>query len=647
MRPRSFRSRDSSFHVQVHVIPAHALHLPPTLPTADADDGDAGACPAEAVADHADAAAAAGDDDANNDADPAGGARPQALLPWPRRTLVALAAANLFLLSPVMLDDLGLLPGSAEAPDKIALFALPASVLWLALCHVLGRRPVVVHALLLPFYVVVGVDLFLLAHYGTRLSSSMIAVFLQNSSDAAAYLREHRQAVTTAAAAVVGLWVLSLWGLRGVVWQPGRTAQLFFAGSLCVLYGALFVRQASAHGGALTGLVDVASHDRSSPFGVIPQSLVAAHVNASVEEHAAAVSAVRFDARRIDGAAPTVAVLVIGESARPDRWGLYDPARSTTPRLQGIPGIIVFRDVLTQAALTQLAVPLLLTRGPLETFDALLSRKSVLSAAAEAGFRTAWLSTQQRDQWTGAVNLFSSEAEEQRYFDRRHDDVLVQALADRLARLATEESALIVLHTQGSHFTFKDRYPEDAAVFSTTGSGLSARDRMLNEYDNTVAFTDQVLADAIGVLEDRGGDAVLLYVADHGENLRDDDRQLFGHFIGNEYDLRVPMFLWASSSFADRHPRAMAAARDNAVRPVSTASIFSTLLQATDILVEGIPDDEGLLSPRFAAPPRRVLRGWTPVDADSVIPRARRSEALTAFPGADGRRRQRDDDRDP
>jgi heptose-I-phosphate ethanolaminephosphotransferase len=621
MRSRSPRSEPAVVHVQVHVVPTAAL--PPHGSTDDAarhqgvDDversDDADPAPQNFTSDDGVERASASSATATS---------------FPRRAVAALVIGNAFLVSPVLLDDLGLLTLSAAAPDKIALFALPASLLWLGLVQMQVRSLAFAHALLLPFYLIVGVDLFLLGQYGTRLSSSMIAVFLQNSSDAGAYLKENRAPVTKTVVAVFAFWGASLFALRGATWRPGVPVRAFFAVSLVVLYGALFVRQATTHGSALSGVVDVIAHDRNSPFGVIPQGLVAASVNASVEEHRAAVSSVRFGAARAEPAAPTVVVLVIGESARPDRWGLYNPSRSTTPRLEGIPGLVVFRDVLTQAALTQLAVPLMLTRGPLDKFEALLQRKSVISALAEAGYQTAWFSTQQRDQWTGAVNLFSAEADEQRYFDRRHDDVLVNALAERLQRLAPSDSAFVVLHTQGSHYSFKDRYPADAALFSTVGSGLSEHERLLNDYDNTVAFTDQVLADVIDVLERRGGDAVMLYVADHGENLRDDARKLFGHFIGNEYDLRVPMLLWASSSYAERNPRRMKAAVEHTQKPLSTVSLFASLLQLADVIIDDVPADEGFFSARFQPRPRLVLRGWVPVDADAVIPQARRSEAL-------------------
>jgi hypothetical protein len=72
----------------------------------------------------------------------------------------------------------------------------------------------------------------------------------------------------------------------------------------------------------------------------------------------------------------------------------------------------------------------------------------------------------------------------------------------------------------------------------------------------------------------------------------------------------------------------MKSAVEHTQKPLSTVSLFASLLQLADVIVDDVPDDEGFFSARFQPRPRQVLRGWVPVDADAVIPQARRSEAL-------------------
>ena len=98
----------------------------------------------------------------------------------------------------------------------------------------------------------------------------------------------------------------------------------------------------------------------------------------------------------------------------------------------------------------------------------------------------------------------------------------------------------------------------------------------------------------------------MLYVSDHGENLYDDRRMLLGHFLENEYDIPTAAFLWASRSYAERHPEMMEAAKRNAVRPLNTRVVFSTLAQmagieipAMDIGRLSVFSDDLQLGPRF------------------------------------------------
>ncbi|HYY51744.1 MAG TPA: hypothetical protein VE755_02675, partial [Myxococcales bacterium] len=101
---------------------------------------------------------------------------------------------NLYLISPVLAFELALHPARHAAVDKLVLFAAPASVLGLIVAHLL-IRPTILHALLFPFYLLVATDLFVVAEYQTRLTSSVISVVLENWSDAGGYIEHHRNSI--------------------------------------------------------------------------------------------------------------------------------------------------------------------------------------------------------------------------------------------------------------------------------------------------------------------------------------------------------------------------------------------------------------------------------------------------------------------
>lgn len=506
-------------------------------------------------------------------------------------------AASLFLLSPVLLFDVFMSARAGQGVDKISLFALPASVLWLVVAQSLFRRVWVAHAALFPFYLLTGTDLFLIIRYEQRLTSSTISMILENLRLAPDFIRAQLWPLIIGMVVLLALFAALLYAMRNLEVRSRRPLFAALAGLLGI-YGGLIAWRARDTDTLGEAAEDILAHDRNSPFGVFPQGFVAYQVYEDALLHQRQSAAFSFAATRAEEIQePEIYVFVIGESSRRDHWSLFGYERDTTPRLRREQNVIPLSDLVTQAALTQISVPLMLTRNSIEAPDARANEKSIVSAFKEAGFKTFWLSTQQRDHFTGAINRYSGEADHTRFFERRHDGVLVEAMTELAADARNGEKLFFVLHTQGSHFVFKDRYPSASARF---GEGS-----LHDEYDNSVAYTDQVLSDVISWLRTRNALSGLVYVADHGENLYDDERQLFGHFLNNEYDMPIPGLLWLSDSYVERFPRKLAAAKQNAVAPLNTRVVFSTLadlgaLQLRDMDVGKL----SVLSESLAPPPR-------------------------------------------
>jgi glucan phosphoethanolaminetransferase (alkaline phosphatase superfamily) len=490
---------------------------------------------------------------------------------WELRWAILL---NLYLLSPILVYEFKWTEGG---PDKCTFFLLAASLLWLFLVQAIGRRLWVTHAILFPFYLCVGMDLFVIHYYRTRLSSSMLLVVHDNLSDAPDFLRIHATPVVVIVAATLSAYGFALWKLRKQRFDVPRGTVLACVVVLVASYGETFRRA--------NNFTRLAATDRGSPFGVIPQAYVSYRVAKASLESAKLARNFRFNATRpTPPAQPELHVVVIGESSRPDHWGLYGYARDTNPLLGKTDNLIVFRDVLSQSALTKEAVPLLLTRGDIRNLKATSGERSVISLFREVGFHTLWYSAQLREPSTGNINRNSSEAHDQRFIDRRHDMVLVNMLKDYLAGTGkNQDRLLVVIHTQGNHFTYSSRYPREFAKFRDSGPGLSYRDQLVNSYDNAVAYTDFVLHELITLLRGRPGIKTLFYWGDHGENLEDDERKLNGHLLNNEYDLPIPAVFWYSPEFASRVPALVAAARRNASARINSKSAFCSFAHLAGI----------------------------------------------------------------
>jgi glucan phosphoethanolaminetransferase (alkaline phosphatase superfamily) len=484
---------------------------------------------------------------------------------------------NACLVSPVLLYELRPFEGG---PDKTILFTLSASVLWLLVVQLIARRIWITHALLFPFYLVVCVDLWVIAHYQTRLASSVILLVFENLGDVRGFVESNLLGMAACAASLLAGYALCLWKIRGLRVTVPRAAVLAPLAAVALVY-------AGVHH-VVTWWMFVAANDRNSPFGVVSQSIVTRTLYEEALREGERAQSFHFGATRpVAPQSPELYVLVVGESSRRHNWELYGYGRDTNPRLAKMENLVVFRDVVTQAAVTRMSVPLILTRGSIEDEQRAMRERSIVSLFHEAGFATHWLSTQQRDPFTGAINRYPKEADSARFFERRHDGVLVDALRELLAEDgAGEQKMFVVIHTLGSHFTLTSRYPRDFARFPDGlessflpdgNSGWSDREHLVNAYDNTVLYTDHVLAELIGVLQKRPGIKGLFYVSDHGDNLRDDARDLFGHYHNNEYDLPIPMLFWYSDEYARSYPEKLEIARANSSRPLNTRAVFYSL----------------------------------------------------------------------
>ena len=78
---------------------------------------------------------------------------------------------------------------------------------------------------------------------------------------------------------------------------------------------------------------------------------------------------------------------------------------------------------------------------------------------------------------------------------------------------------------------------------------------LINAYDNSIAYTDHVLAQTIHWLKQQqsGFDTSLLYVSDHGESLGENNLYLHGlpYAVAPVEQKHVPMLLWFGARAAD------------------------------------------------------------------------------------------------
>lgn len=505
---------------------------------------------------------------------------------------VAVAALWGFLLSPVLF--IPVLSIDTYPLDDLFIFNLLASLFWAGLLISLIVRPAFFHLIALPLYISTCVDLFLLVNFGARLSSSYLGVIVNDVGETRDFLSTYFWSLSPFLLfMIVGYPYLlfKAWRLR--LRKIHLKSAIVFAVGLCALYVAAGARTLR-NGGEFAQSVDaLVAKEASAPLGVIAQGYSAFK---QMSDSADLVRSRRNRKILVDRApyvGSEVYVWVIGESSRPQNWSLFGYSKATTPLLAERRGLIALPDVVTTAPLTSVAVPSMLSLAPISDWNAILKESSVVGVFRELGFQTAWLSTQEADVWAGIIPQIANEADQTRFFDHAHDAALLEPIRKIIDGLPNGAKLFLVVHTKGSHFEYSRRYPAEYARFG--GNNPSLKDT----YDNSVLYTDWFLDKVIDILAAKQYRSALVYISDHGENLRDDSRRLLGHSIGNEYDLRVPALLWFSDAFWDAHREQICDSTERLVGALSSSDLSHSFLDLLGASSRDIDEHRSVFSRQF------------------------------------------------
>ncbi|MFN2261611.1 MAG: sulfatase-like hydrolase/transferase [Psychroflexus sp.] len=246
---------------------------------------------------------------------------------------------------------------------------------------------------------------------------------------------------------------------------------------------------------------------------------------------------------------PQTLVLVIGESTSAKHMSLYGYYRPTNPKLSEISEeLIVFEDVISPAAHTIPALNALLT------FECENGLASLIQLANQAGFKTFWISAQQPIGMNDTLVTTIANAADVTEFPnamnigQSFDSLLFEPYRKALAEEHNQK--LIVLHLNGTHLKYEDRYPPEFNVFKDQPQTKFESEQskiQINTYDNAVLYNDFVVSEFIKRLKSTNVNSKLLYLSDHGDEVFQ-DIDFVGHngYYSTNAMLHVPFILWSS-----------------------------------------------------------------------------------------------------
>lgn len=472
------------------------------------------------------------------------------------------------------------------------------AVLWLLIIFFFNAMlnlllwPRLSKALLFSLCIASAMVAYYIGHYGVLIDSTMIQNAVQTD------VREVRDLISPAMIVFVFLLgVLPALGLlrirvRAQAWAEILWMKLGMFGLSCLLVIA----------GVYMFYPDMASlarNHRELRYMLVPSNYLYGTVRYIQLAHRVPekIEVIGADAHRVAlsgvQAHPRLTVLVVGETARADRFALNGYARDTNPRLSQ-EAVLNFPDVASCGTSTAVSLPCMfsgLTRQDYSDQKG-RTRESLLDVLQRAGLNVQW-----RDNNSGCKgacdrveHIDFSNVKNADYCSESecYDEVMINDLKAWMQTL--KKDTVLVLHQKGSHGpAYYLRYPPAFEHFKPVckTSDLEKCDQQAigNAFDNTIRYTDYFLAQLIDSLKQSSLDSAMLYVSDHGESLGENNVYLHGtpYAIAPETQKKVPMIAWFSQGYSRQAQLDMRCLNERRQQPYSHDYLYHSVLGLLDV----------------------------------------------------------------
>ncbi|WP_342782345.1 phosphoethanolamine transferase [Aliirhizobium smilacinae] len=253
---------------------------------------------------------------------------------------------------------------------------------------------------------------------------------------------------------------------------------------------------------------------------------------------------------------PRVLIIVTGETARAENFSLGGYNRETNPELRKR-DITYFSDTSSCGTATAVSVPCMFSNLTRHGYShrAGLANENLLDVLGHAGIKTEWWDDNTGSKGVADRTIYRSfsDANDPRYCKDHEclDDGMVAELDGWLSKVKGD--SVLVLHQLGSHGpAYYQRYTPEFAHFMPecrTGElGSCDRQSVINAYDNSILYTDHILASVIDILKAREDKVAptMIYMSDHGESLGENGLYLHGapYIIAPSQQTHVPFVFW-------------------------------------------------------------------------------------------------------
>lgn len=261
-----------------------------------------------------------------------------------------------------------------------------------------------------------------------------------------------------------------------------------------------------------------------------------------------------------DGLDEGTHIVIIGESANRDHLKAFTPSypEDTTPWLSSKvndPDFSLNYMAYSNFPNTLMSLSYAMTSANQYGDMDLSHAVSMVDAARAAGYRTDWISFQNRSSLSSAGVTLIAERSDASFWEKNYDEYAV----DVMKKLPPAKRRVLFINIMGSHYTYLARVPAD----QRGALGISESDPYYG-YDLTVAYTDRVIRDIFEYAKAHMNLKSLVYFSDHGENME--------HFHSTS-----PFFVYLSPDYQAAHPSLMPVLKSHEKRPFTNDLAFDTV----------------------------------------------------------------------
>ncbi|QAY84714.1 phosphoethanolamine transferase [Pseudomonas arsenicoxydans] len=460
----------------------------------------------------------------------------------------------------------------------------------------LAFRRVMKPVLILMFMISAGVAYFM-SQYGVLIDTGMLRNFAQTNATEVRDLLSLKLLAYIVLLGVLPSWLLWKTPVNYRRWHRELLSKaLVSVASVAVIGGVALVNYQGLsslfRNHHELRLMVVPSNYIGASFGYLREQVVSARkpfmkigedaqLNASWQAH---------DGRK------SLTVLVVGESARAENFGILGYSRDTTPKLSKEAGLIAYTDVHSCGTETAVSVPCMFSDMNRKDYDASKAKneEGLLDVLKRAGLDVIWRDNQSGCKGTcDRVTLddVSNLKDPVLCADSEcRDEILLQGLQHFIDNL--NKDTVLVLHQMGSHGPeYFKRYPKEFERFTpvceSNALNNCSRDSIVNGYDNTLVYTDHVLSTLIDLLRKNQGkvDTAMLYLSDHGESLGEYNLYLHGtpYMLAPEQQKHVAMLAWFSDNYQKSFSVDTQCLQQSRDKPLSHDNLFHSMLGLLEV----------------------------------------------------------------